>query len=108
MSFQVQQYVPYITGPGALKVAMIHTIANGNPINGTHVGVHNRSVTMVGNRYTARHLEFINRGSVSNHEYKKMNMTHYSIAGRQKDKPRKPCLQVLYEEYYSKTKLSSK
>ena len=100
----VQQYVPYVTGPGALKSAMIHTIANGNPESGTHVGVHNRSVTMVGSRHLARNRQFIDRGSVSNHEYSKMNMTHYSIAGRQKDKPRKPCLQVLYEQMIQKNR----
>ena len=93
----VQQYVPYITGPGALKSAMIETIGNGMPKMGTYNGINNRTVTMVGNRSTARNLDFINRGSVSNHEYPMMDMTHYSYAGRQEDKPRKPCLQVLYE-----------
>ena len=95
----VQQYVPYITGPGALKSGMIHTIGNGNPSNGTYMGVNNRNVTIVGHKLIAKRREYINRGSVSNWEYSKMNMTHYSIAGRQKGRPRKPCIQVLYEEY---------
>lgn len=96
----VQQYVPYITGPGAFKIASIFALGNGYPQNGTHVGVNNRTVTMVGDRLVAKRREYINRGSVSNREYSKMNMTHYSIAGRQEGVPRKPCLQVLYDEYF--------
>jgi len=93
----VQQYVPYITGPGALKAAMMFTVGDGYPTNGTHSGIYDRNVTMIGHRSQAKAREFINRGSVSNHEYREMNISHYSFAGRQKDKPRKPCLEVIYD-----------
>ena len=98
----VQQYVPYITGPGALKYAAQHTLGDGYPEKGTHIGVNNRTITMVGHRSIARKHEIINRKGVSNHEYSLMNLTHYSIAGRQKGKPRKPCIQVLYEDLLNK------
>jgi hypothetical protein len=94
----VQQYVPYITGPGALKSAMMHTIGNAYPTNGTHVGVSNKNVTMIGERKTATRRVFINRHNIGNEDYPIMNMTPYAIAGRQTGIPRKPCLQVLYEE----------
>jgi len=91
-----QQYVPFVTGPGAMKWAMHYTVGNAYHKKGTHPTFDGKHITLVGNRTTAMKRYYINRGKVKNKDhYKSMNMTHYSYAER-KPEPRIPCVQLLY------------
>ena len=64
----------------------------------TYPAFNGRSVTMVGNKTTARRKYYINRSNIlTKDNYVAMNMTHYSFAGRQQGLPRKPCVEVLYD-----------
>ncbi len=120
----VQQYVPYVTGPGALKWAMVslwwfirYNVALSTSLTelsfqstkkhftagdaylkeGTHPTFDGKTITLVGNRTAAMQRRFINRSSVKNRDnYHLMNMTHYNYAGRQQGLPRRPCVEVLY------------
>lgn len=95
------QYVPFVTGPGALKNAFIRFMQGGGkgdssnnnmeeqPNNGyvtagRYVGHANRSVTVVGTKQTGD--RFVHRESISNRDkkngYDLMGMRHFSQAGR--------------------------
>lgn len=95
----VRQYVPYITGPGALKWGVHYAIGNAYLSPGTYPTFDkSRHMTIVGNKTAAMRRYYIHRGSISTKDnYKSMNMTHYSIAGRQRGLPQKSCLEVLYD-----------
>jgi hypothetical protein len=80
------QYVPYVTGPGALKKAFIVFMgAEGNGMygkvkEGFYQGVGNRSVTVVGSRKTSK--RYIIRQSILPKDkkagYEAMGMKHFS------------------------------
>jgi Mannosyltransferase OCH1 and related enzymes len=96
----VRQYVPFVTGPGALKWGIHYTIGNAYVIQGSYPTFDSqRSITLVGNRTTAMRRNYINRGIVPSmkDEYAAMNMTHYHFAGRQTELPQKACLEILHE-----------
>lgn len=96
----VRQYVPFVTGPGALKWGIHYTIGNAYVMQGTYPTFDSqRSITLVGNRTTAMRRNYINRGIVPSmkDEYAAMNMTHYHFAGRQTELPQKACLEILHE-----------
>lgn len=82
-----------ITGPAAVKVAMMATIGNGYPAEGNYVGTSNRSVTVVGDKRTAKQGKYLIRQSVESFldELKKMNMTHYKTRGESNGKADHSC-----------------
>ena len=75
------QYVPFVTGPGATKGAMNTAIGIPYPTMGEYAGVNGRNVTIVGSRRSGG--LYINRkfdpGAMG--DYVTMNMTHYSRKG---------------------------
>ena len=93
------QYVPYITGPGAVKQAFLHfmhwqgpnggkegdpkVVHSGKVTAGAYTGLGNATVTVVGRRsqadeYVARNVIYKKRVIYS----KLMNMTHFSRVSR--------------------------
>jgi hypothetical protein len=83
------QYVPFSTGPGTTKNAMIQFMrGQGNEYQktpaGHYVGLHNRSVTVVGTRGTGR--LWVIRESIGGQDkrkgYAQMNMKHFSQSKR--------------------------
>lgn len=82
-----EQYVPYVTGPGALKNAYIRFMgrtSGGKVTEGTYTSPNtNRSITVVGRRGNSD--RYIQRESVmpihKRQGYKLMGMTHFSRAG---------------------------
>jgi mannosyltransferase OCH1-like enzyme len=101
------QYVPFVTGPGALKNAFIAFMNKQNsPVNsskyesfqrvhqGHFTGLHNRTATLVGKQRNSN--EYVARGVVPRKAnlYMTMNMTHF---GREKKEPIiESCFQRLY------------
>jgi mannosyltransferase OCH1-like enzyme len=96
------QYVPYVTGPGALKLAFQHFMRAHPPhvkpgtvrkpsqqssLNkvpaGIYTGVGNRSVTVIGSK--RRPNQYIHRNVVGNKQnlYREMGMKHFSKVQRQ-------------------------
>jgi len=73
------QMIPFITGPGAVKSAMVSNIGDAYPQQGKYVGVSNRTITMVGSPEEAKRGVYCNRSKVKvTEEYLDiMNMTHY-------------------------------
>lgn len=41
------QYVPFVTGPGATKAGVMSSIGNGYPTKGEYAGVNGRNVTVL-------------------------------------------------------------
>lgn len=98
------QWVPIVTGPGALKVAWVHFMNKQNlnsdyPAGfqrialgsyerferireGTYTGQHNRTARLVGN--TTSNEDWVVRFGLESKErdYASMNMTHFSKEGR--------------------------
>jgi hypothetical protein len=100
------QYVPYVTGPGALKSAYIRFMAGGGVVSdgyvvgGTYVGHNNRSVTVVGtkrdgDRYV--HRDAIDR-RLKKEGYELMGMTHFSKVGKNDTSNHLSCYLKLYNE----------
>jgi hypothetical protein len=79
-----KQYVPFVTGPGALKNAFIKFMLpekrDGTVEEGRYVGAANRSITVVGTRRDSN--KYVRRESVFGHQkanaYAQMQMTHFS------------------------------
>jgi hypothetical protein len=95
------QYVPYVTGPGALKNAFIRFMggsADGYVEAGRYVGHENRSVTVVGARRTGD--DFVRRNpmrpKVKGNGYALMGMKHFSSA--QEEARNLSCFLTLYNE----------
>ena len=100
----VEQNVPVVTGPGALKTGVLLAIGNGYPQMGTHVGMENRTLTMVNTSRPKHRKQYIFRGVVvSRSNTDVMNMTHYRDISKTSKRPKKPCLEVLYDDYLQKT-----
>jgi hypothetical protein len=85
------QYIPQVTGPGALKMAFKYfmrtpdTDKNGRVRQGIYVGVGNRTVTVLGHKDTGSH-NYIQRATMVGKagQYKQMNMKHYSLIAKKK------------------------
>jgi len=89
------QYVPFITGPGATKTAVIKAFGTGYPTKGHYVGVYNRTMTVVGSPNEARQGLYLRRDSVRKaNQYKLMNMTHYNNKERLKQKQHSCFLEI--------------
>jgi len=92
------QYVPFVTGPGALKSAFIHFMNDQGPNEpktknhspkynkigqpGLYVGMMNRTVTVVGTPGTSN--RYVRRSVIRNKHViyrEQMNMTHFSKVG---------------------------
>jgi mannosyltransferase OCH1-like enzyme len=114
LSDTYNQYVPFVTGPGALKMAFQHFMKAHPPqipagtvrkdsqkssLNripaGIYVGLGNRSVTVVGSK--RRPEEYIQRNAIKNKKilYTQMGMRHFSKVHRQATN--ESCWRRLYE-----------
>jgi len=95
------QYVPFVTGPGAIKCGAITAIGHDKPVAGTYqVPGHNRTVTVVGSRKKARQGAFLQRSIVDEKGKRsdadaKMGMIHYST--RRKNGKKNSCLHENYK-----------
>mmetsp|Transcript_18764 Transcript_18764/g.23625 ORF Transcript_18764/g.23625 Transcript_18764/m.23625 type:complete len:366 (+) Transcript_18764:124-1221(+) len=95
-----RQYVPFVTGPGAIKKAFIHFAGGkGYPDAGLYHGsmTKNRSVTVVGSRKIARSGAYLRRDTRSVQKgagYNEMNLTHWSKVNTT-EKPDHWCITVL-------------
>jgi len=94
------QYVPYVTGPGVTKSAMILFMKDKDNFEkvtaGKYKGIDGRTVTVAGNRKNSN--QWVQRESIKNknHEYTAMNMKHFSHS---KDKNRKSsCYEYMYKQ----------
>ena len=90
------QYVPFVTGPGATKEAMSIAIGRAYPTRGQYAGVNGRNVTIVGHRSAQGHyvIRLFERGAMV--DYVSMNMTHYSWK-EAIPAPSHSCLMELYK-----------
>ena len=88
-----QKQAAEITGPAAVKVAMMANVGNGYPVEGNYTGISNRTVTVVGDKRTAKQHAYIIRQSIKSFsdELKKMNMTHYKNKGESNGMPNHSC-----------------
>lgn len=96
-----EQYVPFVTGPGALKSGVIATIGgDGYPSRGIYKDVSsNRTVTIVGSRREAG--VYLKRSVIKNKntDLGKMGMQHYSKEANQMANQRiktHSCLSEIY------------
>jgi len=94
------QYIPFVTGPGATKNAMIHFMGEGYPKQGEYRGLFiNRNVTMIGNPQSSKRGVFVKRdstGAVKAADILKMNMTHFSSAKVKQLAKTYSCLSDIY------------
>lgn len=82
------QYVPFVTGPGALKNAFIQFMSGGSGGGrvqaGHYTGHNNRTVTVVGTKMNSD--RYVQRESIAGHAkrrgYREMGMSHFSSAGQ--------------------------
>jgi mannosyltransferase OCH1-like enzyme len=99
-----KQFIPQVTGPGALKVAFKYfmrtqeTTHYGRVRAGKYYGVGGRSVTVAGSKETSWQL--VKRGSVPEQMdgYKQMHMRHFSAIAKKKFN--ESCLVHLYNIEY--------
>jgi mannosyltransferase OCH1-like enzyme len=99
------QYVPFVTGPGATKMAVMTAIGgSGYFSKGEYVGVNNRNVTIVGSRREAQKGRYVHRDSISKkaEELSQMNMTQYEEARDDIQGKSHSC----FLEIYKKSKIS--
>jgi len=90
---------PFVTGPGATKTAIVEQIGgDGYPTEGLYLGVHNRTLNMVGGKGN-KLGSYIHRDSIEKGELSKMNMTHFSDKSKLIEKKEHSC----YLEIYNKT-----
>jgi mannosyltransferase OCH1-like enzyme len=83
------QYVPFVTGPGAVKSAFIGFMSDWDTGRfgkvrqpGVYTGMGNRTVTVLGTASNSG--QYVARGIIPNKGrlYDKMNMTHFSVSGQ--------------------------
>ena len=83
------QYVPFVTGPGAVKSAFIGFMSDWDTGRfgkvrqpGVYTGMGNTTVTVLNTARTSG--QYVARGVVRNKGrlYDKMNMTHFSVSGQ--------------------------
>jgi len=97
------KYIPFVTGPGALKVGMIEAINNGYPEPGVYNGVDNCNVTILDNRnHRIVVRESVRRDSKSDGLIF-MNMSKYGD-GKEKRLETYSCLHLLYYQRNNKLK----
>ena len=93
------QYVPYVTGPGVTKAAMMifmKNLADFQTVKaGRYTGMDGRTVTVAGNR--RRSNKWVQRESLENKrlDYEAMNMTHFGASKNLKFK--ESCYEYLYK-----------
>jgi mannosyltransferase OCH1-like enzyme len=93
------QYVPYITGPGVTKEAMMIYMKNSTNFQtvteGTYTGLDRSTLTVMGKK--SRSQLYIKRESIpqKNYEYKAMHMKHFSYS-KNKDL-QDSCYEYLYK-----------
>mmetsp|Transcript_19687 Transcript_19687/g.28971 ORF Transcript_19687/g.28971 Transcript_19687/m.28971 type:complete len:337 (-) Transcript_19687:176-1186(-) len=100
----LKQYVPFVTGPGALKSAFIAFTRNksdGYPTAGNYDGLGDRNVTIAASRGTGR--QYVCRDCVEGKQdgYNQMNMSHFSKYGRENRQQvdlDKSCFEVLFNK----------
>jgi len=97
------QKVPFVTGPGALKAAVIDTIGgDGYPEKGEHVGVEGRNITIIGSRKDAIKKQYIDRHCVhidNDEDFSLMNMTRYGDIQKGENGRHLNCLGIIHEDY---------
>lgn len=97
-----KQYVPYVTGPGTMKSAMILFMKDATNFEkvkkGKYIGLAGRSVTVEGTR--GKSNRYVKRESVSGiHKkggYAAMGMTHFST--KVHDAPTSSCHEHLFQQ----------
>ena len=98
------QYVPFVTGPGTTKNAMLRFMRDTEKTKyqktpaGHYVGLQNRSVTVVGGRASGQQWvvrESIRRG-VKLEGYAQMGMEHFAAKKKGKNKVKESCHAHLY------------
>ena len=106
-----EQLVPFTTGPGALKSAVISTINDGYPSKGVYKDLSsNRTITIIGSSNEARAHLYLRRSVVLNRvkDMIKMGMIHYSkqteIMKEQQIKINS-CLSEIYQKSFKKTSM---
>jgi hypothetical protein len=93
-----EQYVPFVTGPGTLKLSMMKflKVDDDKVKAGKYIGVGNKTVTVVGRKGHAK--EYIIRGSVSGVQkrkgYEAMGMSHFS--SKHNHAPSDSCYEFLH------------
>ena len=96
-----KQYVPFVTGPGAVKTGVHNCVGDGYPAAGRYDIIGNRSLTMVGRK--GKNTLYVKRDALKNQDsFAQMNMTHYSDLAWKKDPnatKRYECYGVLYEDF---------
>jgi mannosyltransferase OCH1-like enzyme len=101
-----KQYIPKVTGPGALKKAFkyfmrtVDTDEHEHVTKGKYVGVGNRSVTVAGSKVAS--WQIVIRGSMTGNDkiggYHQMDMRHFSKMAKKKFN--ESCLVHLYNLEY--------
>jgi len=102
----LNQYVPFVTGPGALKAAGISFMNDdesfGYPAAGVHTGMDNRTVRVVGNKRTSNSyiIRGAIRGATKQKGYDAINQTVYkdfsdNVHGEERDRLDRSCLSLL-------------
>jgi hypothetical protein len=93
------QYVPYITGPGVTKAAMMifmNDFQNYQTVKeGTYTGMDGSTLTVMGKKSRSQH--YIKRESIpkKNIEFRAMDMTHFSLS--KNTDLRDSCYEYLYK-----------
>lgn len=94
------QYVPFVTGPGATKSAMIRFMGNGYPKRGVYHGTNdpNRTVTIVGDPKAARQGHYVRRNTKNVNKKEgmgAMDMPHWSHKKNTQDLPDISCVALI-------------
>jgi mannosyltransferase OCH1-like enzyme len=98
-----EQYVPYVTGPGALKTAFIDFMggkSDGKPPAGIYRGavVGNHTVTVKGGRQTSHH--YVRRTGINPHvkmiAYEAVGMKHFNQVKKDQKAVNSSCITHLY------------
>ena len=102
------QYVPFVTGRGTL-LGVKKAFGDRQPKKGHHVGVYNRTMTVVGSRDLARSGMYLIRESMGQVQERKddyglMNMTHYDNRKKLAQKSHS-CFSEIHDKFFSQSKL---
>ena len=106
----LNQYVPFVTGPGAIKTAFILAAGTqGYPTAGLYPSVHNRTVSVVGSPEMAKWKLYVARDSIrrKSEHFAKMNMVSYGVFEKMKPKPGQVTHSCILEFYHKSTNQSS-
>ncbi len=101
----LNQYVPFVTGPGAIKTSFILAAGtNGYPTAGLYPSVHNRTVTVVGSPEKAKQRAYVARDSIrqKSQHFSKMNMEQYGVFEKMKAKEGQVTHSCILEMYIKK------